>query len=135
MGNQTWSQGSRVEKALDPWDRPGTRPNPSNFLLSPCPECPGHERCFPLFPRPFPRFFAKVKTSFWELPPRVSPGKGRWGMQGSPPCLTQTITHKDLLTSTFTQVSHDRGIKTWCVQTTYPECLYCDKTYRYERLM
>ena len=26
--------------------------------------------------------------------------------------------------STFIQVSHDRGIKTWCVQTTYPECHY-----------
>ncbi len=43
------------------------------------------------------------------------------------------LTYEDLLTSTFTQASHDRGIKTWCVQTTYPECLYYGKKYRYER--
>jgi hypothetical protein len=29
---QDWSQGSRAEKALDPWDRPGTRPNLSNLF-------------------------------------------------------------------------------------------------------
>ena len=32
------------------------------------------------------------------------------------------LSYKDLLTSTFTQVSHERSIKTWCVQATYPEC-------------
>ena len=43
------------------------------------------------------------------------------------------LTCKDLLTSIFTQSSHNRDIKTWCVQSTYPECLYCGKKYRYER--
>ena len=33
------------------------------------------------------------------------------------------LEYKDLLTSTFTLVSHERGIKTWCVPATYPECL------------
>ena len=43
------------------------------------------------------------------------------------------LAYKDLLTSTFTLASHDRGIKTWCVPATYPECVYCGKRYRYER--
>jgi hypothetical protein len=47
------------------------------------------------------------------------------------------LTHKDLLTSTFTLTSHERGIKTclktWCVPVTYPECVYFGKRYRYER--
>jgi hypothetical protein len=47
--------------------------------------------------------------------------------------LVKDLTYKDLLTSTFTLTSHERGIKTWCVPTTCPECVYCDKWYRYER--
>jgi hypothetical protein len=43
------------------------------------------------------------------------------------------LVYKDLLTSTFTLASHERGIKTWCVPATYPECVYCGKRYRYER--
>ena len=43
------------------------------------------------------------------------------------------LAYKDLLTSTFTLASHQRGIKTWCVLATYPECVYCGKRYRYER--
>ena len=43
------------------------------------------------------------------------------------------LTYKDLLTSIFTLTSHERGIKTWCVPATYPECVYCGKRYRYER--
>jgi hypothetical protein len=43
------------------------------------------------------------------------------------------LAYKDLLTSTFTLVSHERVIKTLCVPTTYPECVYCDKRYRYKR--
>ena len=53
----------------------------------------------------------------------------------APNCNTpvKDLTYKDLLTSTFTLASHERGIKTWCVPTTYPECVYCGKRYRYER--
>jgi hypothetical protein len=43
------------------------------------------------------------------------------------------LTYQDLLTSNFTLVSHERGIKTWCVPATYPECVYCGKRYRYDR--
>jgi hypothetical protein len=43
------------------------------------------------------------------------------------------LTYKDLLTITLTLVSHERGIKTWCVPATDPQCVYCDKRYRYER--
>jgi hypothetical protein len=32
--SQIWSQGSRTVKVLDLWDRPGTRPNPSNLFWS-----------------------------------------------------------------------------------------------------
>ena len=41
----------------------------------------------------------------------------------------KVLSYKDLLTSTtvtFTLVSHESGIKTWCVLTTYPERVYCD---------
>jgi hypothetical protein len=34
------------------------------------------------------------------------------------------LVYKDLLTSTFTLTSHERGIKTWCVPVTYPERVY-----------
>ncbi len=33
------------------------------------------------------------------------------------------LTYKDL-TITFTLAGHERGIKTWCVPATYPECLF-----------
>ncbi len=46
---------------------------------------------------------------------------------------SKNVFSKDLLTSTFTLVSHERGIKTSCVPPTYPECVYCVKRYRYER--
>ncbi len=43
------------------------------------------------------------------------------------------LTYKDLLTSTLILSSHERGIKTWCVPATYPECVYWGKMDRYER--
>jgi hypothetical protein len=36
-----------------------------------------------------------------------------------------------LLKSTFTQASHDRGFKTCQTPVTYPECLFCGRTYRW----
>ena len=39
---------------------------------------------------------------------------------------------KDLLTSTFTQDSHDRGIKTWRTSVSYPQCVFCGHKFRYE---
>ena len=40
---------------------------------------------------------------------------------------SQDLTYKDLLTSTFTLASHERGVKTCCVPATYPECLLRQK--------
>jgi len=41
------------------------------------------------------------------------------------------LAYKDLLTSIFTHASHDRGIKTWRVPATYPECVFCGNKFRY----
>jgi hypothetical protein len=32
QGSRATKKGSRATKALDPWDRPGTRPNASNLF-------------------------------------------------------------------------------------------------------
>ena len=37
-----------------------------------------------------------------------------------------------VLTITFTQVSHDRGIKTWCTSVSYPQCVFYGNKFRYE---
>jgi hypothetical protein len=42
------------------------------------------------------------------------------------------LVYKDLLTSTFTQVSHDRGIRTWRTSESYPQCVFCGNKFRYE---
>ena len=42
------------------------------------------------------------------------------------------LVYKDLLTSTFTQASHDRGIKTWSVSVSYPQCVFSGNKFRYE---
>jgi hypothetical protein len=44
------------------------------------------------------------------------------------------LVYKDLLTSTFTQASHDRGIKTWRASASYPQCVFCGNKFRYESL-
>jgi hypothetical protein len=40
------------------------------------------------------------------------------------------LVYKDLLTNTFTQASHDRGIKTWRVSVSYPQCVSCGNKFR-----
>ncbi len=42
------------------------------------------------------------------------------------------LVYKDLLTSTFTQASHDRGIRTWRVSVSYPQCVFCGNKFRYQ---
>jgi hypothetical protein len=42
------------------------------------------------------------------------------------------LVYNDLLTSTFTQTSHDRGIKTWRTSSSYPQCVFCGNEFRYE---
>ena len=82
----------------------------------------------------------KVKKSFSQSTLQGFPGV--WEMWDARESLlpapnyntpVKDLTYKDLLTSTFTLASHERGIKTWCVPATYPECVYCGKRYRYER--
>jgi hypothetical protein len=57
-------------------------------------------------------------------------GQGTWGKEhggGRGPRTGQNLNrpvkdlvYKDLLTSTFTETSHDRGIKTWRASVSYP---------------
>ena len=42
------------------------------------------------------------------------------------------LVYKDLLTRTFTLASHDRGMKTWSVLVSYPECVFFRNKFRYE---
>ncbi len=41
------------------------------------------------------------------------------------------LEYKDLLTSTFTQADHERGIKTGKSKDSYPQCVFCTHRYRY----
>jgi hypothetical protein len=42
------------------------------------------------------------------------------------------LVYKDLLTSTFTQVSHDRGIRSCRASASYPQCVFDGNKFRYE---
>jgi hypothetical protein len=93
-----------------------------------------------VFPQSFGRIFLFSKKSTSKNTLQDFPGVREMGdVSETPPTVPNyntpvtDLTYKDLLTSTFTLASHDRGIKTWCVPATYPECVYCDKRYRYER--
>ena len=93
-------------------------------------------RC--LFPRLLPGIFFKVKfysrkSSFPGLPGARNMGMEETIVPG--PNFNRPVkdlVYKDLLTSTFTQSSHDRGIKTWCVSVSYPQCVFCGNKFRYE---
>ena len=93
-----------------------------------------------MFPQSFGRIFLFSKKSTSKNTLQDFPGVREMGdVSETPPTVPNyntpvtDLTYKDLLTSTFTLASHDRGIKTWCVPATYPECVYCGKRYRYER--
>ena len=43
----------------------------------------------------------------------------------------EELEYTCLLKRTFTEVSHDRGFKTWKTPATYPECVFCGKMYRW----
>jgi hypothetical protein len=97
----------------------GVGSNRLTFFDVPCPQSSCHGRCFP--------------SLFGRTPSRSSQGSGRWGMQDSPSSLfhvpkpncnrpVEDLVYKDLLTRTFTLTSHERGIKSWCVPTTF--CFY-----------
>ena len=120
---QAWSQGSRAAKALDPWDRPGTGPNPSILFYSTQFFC-----CHPVL-RPvvtlgvspsFSKIFPKVKISILKRHPQGSPGVSQMGdatesLLPAPNYNTpvKDLEYKDLLTSTFTVQTSSKSWETW----------------------
>jgi hypothetical protein len=42
------------------------------------------------------------------------------------------LVYKDLLTSTFTKTSHDRGIRTCRSSVSYPQCVFSGNKFRWE---
>ncbi len=120
---KTWIPG----KDLGPGYIPRIYSNRLKFFSIPCRETSRHASVSPIL---FRRIFLFLKKFFFEEhTPGLPRGKGDVGARESllpaPNCNTpvKDLTYKDLLTSTFTLASHERGIKTWCVPATYPECL------------
>ena len=91
-----------------------------------------------MFPQSFRRIFKEGNFFFWQNTLQGFPGvretdNARKSLLPVPNYNTpvKDLTYKDLLTNTFTVVSYDRGIKTWCVRLLVLS-VYCDK-YRYIR--
>jgi hypothetical protein len=78
--------------------------------------------------------FSKTRSSRDGGCQRVPMGDARESLLTAPNYNTpvKDLEYNDLLTSNFTLASHERGIKTWCVPATYPECVIFSKRYRYE---
>jgi hypothetical protein len=77
-----------------------------------------------VFPQSFRRIFNGCKKSFWKNTLQGFPGVREMGdvRESLLPVPNynrpvKDLVYKDLLTNTFTLVSHERGIKTWCVPT------------------
>ena len=126
---QSWWQGSRSGNTLEPWHKPDTRskwPNPLHFFGSPCPEYPCHTVYFPVF---YQKKLEGKILPFRKARFQGCHGARNMGMEeamATGPNFNRPVkdlVYKDLLTSTFTQASHDRGIKTWRVSASYPVCL------------
>jgi hypothetical protein len=84
-----------------------------------------------VFPQSFRRILNVDKKSFWKntlqgFPEVREMGDARESLLSDPNYNrpVKDLVYKDLLTSIFTLASHERGIKTWCVPATYPECVY-----------
>jgi hypothetical protein len=124
---------------LQGWKCPGTLPqtwyeaqmtqiysNPLKFFVSPCPEYPCHSVYFPVF---YHKLSKGKILPFRKVRFQTVRGQGTWGWK-RPSHLTQInrpvkdLVYKDLLTTTFTQARCDRGIKTWCVSVSYPQCVF-----------
>ncbi len=43
----------------------------------------------------------------------------------------EELEYTDLLRNTFTQSGHERVFKTWRTPATHPQCVFCDKKYRW----
>ena len=99
--------------------------NPLKKFVSPCPQYCCHAVYFPVF--------LQKKIEGQILPFRTSSfpdcqGARNVGMEESlapGPNFNRPVkdlVYKDLLTNTFTQASHDRGIKTWRASASYVQC-------------
>jgi hypothetical protein len=116
---QDWSQGCKSPGSLGKtWDQAKSLKFiliDSNFLLYPVLRRRVTLDVSPVFSKNFSYF---KKIFFEEHPPGLPRGKGILGARESlfsaPNCNTpvKDLTYKDLLTNTFTLVSHERGIKT-----------------------
>jgi hypothetical protein len=116
---QDWSQGCKSPGSLGKtWDQAKSLKFiliDSNFLLYPVLRRLVTQHVSPVFSKNFSYF---KKIFFEEHPPGLPRGKGNVGARESllsaPNCNTpvKDLTYKDLLTNTFTLVSHERGIKT-----------------------
>ncbi len=108
--------------------------NPLKFFESPFPEYPGKGDCtldtmFISFVFSEKKFECKICLFVSRLP-----GARNMGMEevlAPVPNFNRPVkdlVYKDLLTNTFTQVSHDRGIRSCRVSTSYPQCVFCIHT-------
>ena len=121
-----WSKSLKVILIdSDFWPRPVL----SHLVTLQCSRLPTRYSFLPLFTN-----FSKVKSSFWESSDRTLPGHERWGLEASTSYLAQNLRHlrKTWRIRIFWRASSpkpitDRGIKTWLVQETYPECVFLRK--------
>jgi hypothetical protein len=60
-------------------------------------------------------------------------GEGRVSLTPCPDFYrpVEELEYTDLLRSTFTQSGHERGFKPWRTPATHPQCVFCDKKYRW----
>jgi hypothetical protein len=94
-GFQDWKYSGTMTQTWHQVQMTQIYSNPLNFFASSCPENP----CRCLFPRLLHAFFSKVKFYSKKITFPGLPGQGRWRED-------KHLSYKDLLTITFTQVSH-----------------------------
>ena len=131
---QAWCQGFRSGNALEPWHKPGTWPKWLKFILilSIFLRHPALSTLVTLF---FVFSEKKFECKICLIVSRL-PGARNMGMEETMETgpnfnrPVKDLVYKDLLTSTFTQASHDRGIKTWRVSVSYPQCVFYGNKFR-----
>ena len=134
-GFQGWKNPGTVAQTWHQAQMTQIYSNPLNFFVSPCPEYPCHSAYFPVFYQEF--LEGKIlfqEKSLSRLPGVRKMGDGRESLVPDPNFNrpVKDLVYKDLLTSTFTQVSHDRGIKTWRDSVSNPQCVFCGNKFRYK---
>jgi hypothetical protein len=119
--------GARVPGLEMPW-KPGTRPKWLKFIVIHSIFL-RHPVLNPLVKLSISPSFLKIKIISQKSPSQECQGKkmgdGRESLMSDTNYNTpvKDLTYKDLLTTTFTQASHDRGMKTWsCLGVLPPVC-------------